>query len=224
MVATKLRVAALSTAISWGLVLAFLSLWLPFWANLDSVAMVRGIVWMMHGHALYPQYAIAGFGFVACMLLTWRFLVGGLWLGLSGNARVFGLSAVPYGVGAFLGVPAVAISIEFHESILDWIYDNTDWLPVLVWVAAAALVMKFWVAAVSWRTINPKYVRRYLTIWAGCSVCLIAIALLLGDLLSIVFPVDAYRVRSLMILLALQVIPLARLGVAPLFLTRSRHR
>jgi hypothetical protein len=97
-----IKVAAVTTVISWVLVLAFLALWLPLWANHDSIAMLRGMLWQLHGHFVYPQYAIGVFGIIGCMFLTWRFLIGGLWLGLSGNNKVFALfgdSICPRSVG-----------------------------------------------------------------------------------------------------------------------------
>jgi hypothetical protein len=224
MVAIRLRVAAASTAVSWLLVLAFLSLWLPLWANHDSLAMVRGTLWMIYGHVLYPQYTIAALGLVAGILLTWRFLVGGLWLGLSGNTKVFALSAIPYVLVPFVGIPGVVASIEFREPILVWLQRNAgQWLGLCVWIAAGAFVMKMWAAVFSWRTISGKYIRKYLTFWFLCGSCLVALAFLLGDLLSNFLPADSYRVRNLLIFIALQVIPLARVGLAPAFLAKSRH-
>jgi hypothetical protein len=93
-----------------------------------------------------------------------------------------------------------------------------------VWIAAAAVVIKFWVAAFSWRNIKGEYVRRYLPIWIGCTACGIALAMLIGDLLGSALPADSYRVRNLLILLSLQFTPIARLGLAPAFLDKNRHR
>jgi hypothetical protein len=217
-----LRVAAASTTISWLIVFIFLSLWLPVWAKLDSLVTLRATLWMMHGHRLYPQYAIAALLIIAGILLTWRFLVGGMWLGLSGNARVFAFSAFPYVVVPLLVVPGLLI---FDEPIQSWLLENTrQWLPVAVWIAAAGLVVKLWLAAFSWRAVPHKYLRQYLPLWLLGSACLIALAFLIGDLLALVLPEDTYRVRNLLTLIGLQSIPLARLGLAPSFLAKNRHR
>jgi len=221
-VAIKSKVAAVSTAVSWLLVFAFVALWLPLWANLDSLAMVRGTLWMIHGHSVYPQYAIAVLLVIAGMLLTWRFMVGGLWLGLAGNSRVFAFSAAPYVILPLFVLPAILI---LNEPILDWIAANTRrLLPALVWVAAAGVVIKFWLAAFSWRRIEPQYVRRYLSVWLSGVACLGVLAFMLGDLLSLFLPEDTYRLRNLLILIGLQIVPVARLGLAPAFLDRNRHR
>jgi hypothetical protein len=225
MVAVKLRVAAVSTIISWLLVLAFLALWLPFWANLDSIAMVRGVFWQIHGHTVYPQYAIAVLGIITGIFLTWRFLVGGLWLGLSGKNRVFALAAVPYVLVPVFGIPALFVALAFQESVLEWIHKKIGPLtPVLLWLAAAAVIAKFWVAAYTWHGISAHHVRRYLRIWFGGTAFLIAFAVLLWGVLGSVLPSDTYQLRSLLILIAMLVIPLARIGLAPTFLSRNRHR
>jgi len=218
----KSLVAAVSTAVSWLFVFAFVALWLPVWANLDSLAVVRGTLWMIHGHSVYPQYVIAVLLVIAGMLLTWRFMVGGLWLGLAGNSRVFAFSAAPYVILPLFVLPALLI---LNEPILDWITANTRrLLPALVWVAAAGVVIKFWLAAFSWRRIEPQYVRRYLPIWLSGAVCLTVLAFMLGDLLSLFLPEDTYRLRNLLILIGLQIVPVARLGLAPAFLDKNRHR
>ena len=222
MVAVKMKVAGVSTATSWLLVLAFLSLWLPLWANIDSLAMVRGILWMIYGHRLYPQYAIAALLVIACILLTWRFLVGGLWLGLSGNSRVFAFSVCSLRSRSIV-CAARRVNCEPTNPHLDS-RQHRRWLPLVVWIAAAAVVIKFWLAAFSWRKINAKYLRQYLPVWLGGSACLIALSFLLGGLLGDFVPADTYRLRSLLILIALQIIPLARIGLAPSFLDKNRHR
>jgi hypothetical protein len=211
--------------ISWFLVFAFLALWLPFWANLDSINMIRGVLWQIHGHSVYPQYALAVLGTVAGIFITWRFLIGGLWLGLSGNNRVFALSAVPYVLVPFFGIPGLFVALEFHQSVLDWIHDNVGPLmPILVWLAAAAVIVKLWGAVFSWRRVPMQHVRRYLPIWLGGTACLVAFAILVWDALGSLLPSDTYQLRNLLIFIATLIIPLARIGLAPAFLNRNRHR
>jgi len=218
----KSLVAAVSTAVSWLFVFAFVALWFPLWANLDSLAIVRGTLWMIHGHSVYPQYVMTVLLVIAGMLLTWRFMIGGLWLGLAGNPRVFAFSAAPYVILPLFVLPAVLIT---ERPILDWIVENTHrWLPVVVWIAAGGVVIKFWLAAFSWRRIEPHYVRRYLPVWLSGAACLGVLAFMLGDLLSLFLPEDTYRLRNLLILVGLQIVPVARLGLAPAFLDRNRHR
>jgi hypothetical protein len=220
-VAAKLKVAALSTVVAWSINLGFLLL-LPRWANLDSLTMIRATLWSIHGHRIFPQYAIAVLVLFTGVLLTWRFLVDGLWLGLSGNTKVFALSALPYVIVPLLVVPTLMIQ---RQPILSWIQqDLRRGLPVIVWTTAAAVVAKFWLAAFSWGKGAPRTVRRYLPVWLACTLWLAALAFLLADALGSIVPVDAYRLRTLLILISMQVMPLGRLGLAPGFLERNRHR
>ena len=229
----KMKVALLSTSLSWLLVLAFLSVWLPLWANLTSLSMVRVGFWMVYGHSVYPQYAIAALSIIAGLFLTWKFLVGGLWIGLSGNLKLFIASASAYCLMLLLGMFGLAILLDHDEAFRQWLREDPDRpLSLFEWIAALGVSAKFWMAAVSWRKIAPQRVRRYFLAWCGGTLCLIALAILVwadGTLiLSLMaflnfLPLDVYRLRNLLILVALLVIPFARLGLAPSSLARNRH-
>ena len=230
MVVIKMKVAAVSAAISWLLVLAFLSIWLPLWANLETLNFIRIYFWALYGQSMNPQYAIGALSILAGMVVTWRFLVGGLWIGLSGNRKLFAASAAPYGFVPVFGLIGVLLLFRNSQSLLRWIQDNVDrLLPALGWIAALAFVAKVWLAAFSWRKITPQRVRQYLVVWLAGTVCLIALAMLLWAGLRYLLPSDIYRLRSLLILVALLVIPFARLpfarlGLAPSSLAKNRHR
>jgi hypothetical protein len=226
MVWIKLKVAAVSAAISWLLVIAFLSVWLPLWANLETLTFIRVFVWVVYGHSMYPQYAIAALSILAGMFVTWRFLVGSLWLGLSGSTRLFTGSAIPYAFIPPVGLIGLAIVTGRRQSSnLSWIHNNIDrLLPALVGIAAVAVITKFWMAAFSWRNIAPQRLRQYCLVWFGGTLCLITLAMLLWAALRYAFPSDVYRLRSLLLLVALLIIPFARLGLAPSSLARNRHR
>jgi hypothetical protein len=86
------------------------------------------------------------------------------------------------------------------------------------------LIAKFSLAAFSWRRIAPQRFRQYLLIWSGGTLCLIALAILLWSGVRHVVPLDVYRLRIVLILAALLVMPFARLGLAPLSLAKNRHR
>jgi hypothetical protein len=224
-VVIKLRVAAVSVAISWLLVLAFLSLWLPLWANLSSLNLIRGTVWQLSGRSVYPQYAIAGLLIVGGVFISWRFLVGSLWLGLSGNGKLFSVSAIPYVFIPVAGLPVLVWLARHDQSLFSWIQHNLGRrLSELEWFAAVFLIAKLWLSAFAWRDISPVRVRRYLFFWLGSTFCLIALAMLLSSVFLTLLPLDAYRVRNFCILVALLLVPLARLGLAPSSLARNRHR
>jgi hypothetical protein len=224
-VITKMKVAALSAAISWLLVSVFISVWLGFWANLDTFNYLRVLVWIFYGRLLYPQYGLAILLFVTGFLLTWRFLVSGLWLGLSGNKKLFAATAIPYGFALALVLAIGVILPQNEESVLGWM--STDFgvlLPTLVRIAAVAVAAKFWIAAWSWRDAQKKQVRQYLALWSCGTAACIAFGLLLWDGVLRIVPSDSHQLRSLVILCALLVVPFARLGLAPASLAGNRHR
>jgi hypothetical protein len=201
LVSTKLKVAALSAAISWLLVLIFVAVWIPFWANPDSIAMISGLLSAVYAHTALPPYVVAALGIMALMLLTWRFLVGGLWLGLSGNKTAFALSAVPYVVVPLIVLPAILVN-STNSSLLGWIHDHSNRLmQVFVWIMSAAVVAKFSLAIYACRNIPPSFVRRYLPIWLAGTVVFVALAVVLSGLM-----------RTATILIALLLVPLARIA------------
>jgi hypothetical protein len=207
MVAIKLRVAALSTALSWLLVLGFLSVWLPFWANLEGLAGVRFAVAQSHNLSIAVLSVLAG------VFMTWRFLVAPLWIGLSGNRTLFAVSAAPY---ALVPLALIGFLLVFRPNspLRVWIRQDPDrLLSILLWIAAVAVIAKFGLAVFSWRKNAAGRIRNYSVFWIGGTLCLIALAMLL----------PAHRFRPLLILVALLYIPLARVGLAVLSLARNRH-
>jgi len=232
-VVAKLKVAALSAAIAWLLVTLFLALWLPLWANLDAFGMVRVGYWMAFSHSTLPQYGMAAAGLFAGALLTWRGLVDGLWLGLSGRRDWFVGSAVTVGVVVVLTLLGLALLLEHDEAVRSW-YRAMANAPItlLEWLAALAIVGRVWLAARTWRRVSPSRVRTYLALWLGGSAVLAGGAMLLwaGGALGLylmsaadLLPLDLERLRNLLLLLVLLIIPLARLGIAPTSLARNRH-
>ena len=234
LVVTKMKVAALSVAISWLLVVAFLSVWLPLWANLEALGMLRVQYWMAYGHSVYPQYAIAILLLTAGMLLTWRFLVGGLWIGLSGRAKWFISITFVYCAVPISGLIGISILASHDAALRDWVRkDPNQLLACFEWAAAVGVMAKFWWAAHSWRHIGRKRIGQYLLLWGLGTLGLIVLVLLLwaDGLLNLalmslldLLPLDAHRLRNLLILVALLVIPFARIGLAPAALTKNRHR
>ena len=225
LVVTKMKVAALSAAISWLLVLVFLSIWLPLWADLAPLSMVRVGFWMIFGHSVYPQYGIAVLGILGGMFLTWKFLVGGLWIGLSGNRKFFIASAAAYGLVVLLGIIGLTILLNNDRAVRGWVREDPNRpLLYLEWMAAVAVILKLWLTAFSWHRISPQRVRKYLLAWLASTACLITLALLLWARARFDLPVDAERLRNLLVLIALLIIPFARLGFAPSALARNRHR
>jgi hypothetical protein len=233
MVVAKMKAAALSAVMTWMLIIAFLCLWLPLWAKLDQLSMLRIGFWMVEGHSVFPQYVVAGLIIVAGILLTWKFLVNGLCIGLSGNRRLYIGSVAVYSLVASVGIAGFVVLLEHDQKFMAWVrYDPNGLLSILEWIVTISVICKFWLAAFSWRRISRARTVQYLLQWIGATSLLWILAKLVWadgcltlSLMSFLdlLPLDVYRLKHFLILLAFVTIPIARLGFAPSALARNRH-
>jgi hypothetical protein len=225
-VVTKLRVAASATAMSWGLVIAFVSIWLPFWANPAAVHLMQQIIRRLYGNSEYSLYGVVALLVLAGMLLTWRFLVSNLWLGLSGNRPLFTVSALPYGVLTPVALVLFLVFLRNEESYSRWLHQNLDrLLPTLEWIAAGAILVKVALAIFSWHRVRRHHVLPYLMFWGvGTGLMVISAVVLSSAAVQALIVADSNRLRMVLVLGALLVVPLTRVAWAPMTLARNRHR
>jgi len=216
-VVSKLRVAALSVIIAWVLILAFIALWLPLWADTTNLKQLLSEFRIFYPHSWQTIIVLY---LAVFMVLTWRCLVNGLWVGLSGSRLHYVGSICLQVVVPSLALLAVGI---WSDAIDDRIRSNgveiqAVVLTVLGWALALAIIARFWLAVFSWKSITPRRIRQYLLIWSGATLCFVALGILSRPW------ADFYRLEHLYILAALLLFPFARLGLAPLSLERNRHR
>jgi hypothetical protein len=224
-VAAKMKVAALTTVLSWFPVLAFLAMYLTCWANPETITMIHGFLKPIYPLSALSQYGIGILGGLAMMLMTWRFLITGFWLGLSGNRRLFALSSIPYAVVPLFVLPATLIMIQTNSTVLAWMRMHASVvLNALILVLAAAGVLKCALAAISWRGHPPSFRNRYLTTWCIATAVLVGLAMIVSSTLESGLPFKQYPLHSLAILISLLAVPLARVGAGPYALDRNRHR
>jgi hypothetical protein len=218
MVAVKVAVAGLATAISWLLGLIFVGAWLSSWANVEHLSRLAIQIWAFHGQSQLAVYGLAALIVAAFMLLTWRFMVSGLWIGLAGSRVLFNASVV-------LLMVVAGVCVAFDASRLPgWTLEHPDRLVPFAWLAAVAVVAKYWLAAWSWRDVAAPLVRRYMLIWLAGTVCFVTLTVAVWGIVRIYLPLDIYRLHSLLVLVALLIVPLGRLGLAPSVLAANRHR
>ena len=218
LVAIKVKVAALSTVLSWLVVVLFLTVWLSSWANVESLSQLAIQIWAFHGHSVQAVYGSGVLVVLTGMCLTWRCLVTRLWSGLSGIRLLF--------VGSLVSIVVLVIAaIVFDAGRLPgWLLGDPARLAPVVWIAAVAVIAKYWLAAYAWRGAPARYLLAYLLIWLAGTASLLALGIMVWGIVRVYVPLDADRLRSVVILLALLAVPLARVGIAPLLLTRNRHR
>ena len=144
------------------------------------------------------------------MVVTWRFLVSGLWIGLSGNGTLFTASAISHAFMPFVGIIGIAVMLRRYESLPGWIDDNLNFLLVFLTLGIIAK-LSLWVF--SWRDVAPEVVQQYFIFWTGSTLGLIGLG------------VSLWRAgRLLLVLVAILIVPLARIGLAPSALIKNRHR
>ncbi len=152
------------------------------------------------------------------MFLTWRFLVSRLWSGVSGRRAFFLASVMSVVVAAIAGVALDA------DRLPGWLLEDPARMAPVVWIMAIAVIVKYWLAAHSWRRVSARYTRQYLLLWGAGTMCMALLAVLLWRVVRIYMALDIYRLQSLMVLLSLLAVPLARVGLAASSLGRNRHR
>jgi hypothetical protein len=213
LIAAKLEMAFVSTALAWTLVLVAipLALWLSDTWPVVLERWQRTIALMGESRAIVIAVLVL-LGFVAA---TWKQLVQTLCIGMTGRVWIVRASLV--------GTLAVLCVIG---PILDWIAGNRAaqaalWnaAPTLLAVAAfAKMCGAMWVAV---RLYRSRLLRdRALVIGAAawCVAVLTLAAVLTWWIASQFFP------RYLFVLVAIIAVPLVRLAAAPVALDWNRHR
>ena len=216
-ISIKMKVAAASAAFAWLATLLFLAFWLTFAANPEGLRRAGAIL-----TSLYPGMSpvLAALLLFALMLTTWRCLVSGLWIGVSGSRNLFVISALPYALAPVV-LAIVVVVIERRRPVIGWILDNVNTLlPLTALALAVAIIVKIALAIRSAARIG----RQYMVIWSAATGLLLALALLLSNRLDLVTPSHATHLRNIFVLIALAYVPLARLGIASSAFDRNRHR
>lgn len=216
-VAAKIKVAAVSVLITWVMVAAFLAAWLPLCTDTTELrpALYEFRVYYPHSWRLIIALCFAGFA-----LLTWSFLIGEMWSGLSGkNWYYFG------SIGFQVGAPLLILlgCAIWHEEIDAFLKSRPEFLKhqfiqITGWVLAALIVVKMWLSALAWSKVESRQSQRYLIGWVAGTLCLVVFAILARP------PVDIERQSHVYLLLALLLFPFARVGLAVLSLNKNRAR
>jgi hypothetical protein len=215
MVAIRVKVAAASAAASWLVVLVFVAVWLPAWADLEVVSRVARQFAAFHRDSMAGVFGSAVLYGAALMVLTWRSLVTRLWIGLSGRRPLFLTSLIPI-------VAVVVASVVFDLTGWRWLF--AEHMAAMLWVVSVAIVAKGWLTAYAWRRVIAPYRVQYLAAWAAGTIGFVLVAMLVTGALRAAAAVDVPHHGLPLMLLAFLAIPLGRVGLAPRSLARNRPR
>lgn len=212
-VASKMKVAALSVAITWVLIVGGVALWLSFCANTHDVSQDLYFLRMVYPHSWLAVIVLSAFLLVT---LTWRLMVSGLWAGLSGKGWYYFGACGMQVIAPLLLLLAYAICHTEVDSLLK--NHLAALLSFAGWALVSVVVVKAWLAALVWGSMTPRRTGQYLLVGM-----VVTLALVILGILSPSFLTDTYRPEHLVILTAFLVFPLVRPGLAPLFLEGNRH-
>ena len=216
-VISKLKVATLSVAATWLLIVVFIALWLPLWADDTNL---NGL--MVKFRMLYPQswQTIIILYFAGFVVLTWRCLVSGLWIGLCGNRSYYVAASLLQVITVALlllaaGILSDTIDVEIRDNPVRLI---SIALSVTGWLLTIAVIVKLWFAVFSWSKITPRCAWQYIFIWLFATLGFVVLGILSRPW------ADTHRLEHLYVLAAFLIFPFARLGLAPLSLAKNRHQ
>src|SRR6185369_14338057 len=208
LVLVKMKVAAVSAIVSWGIVLAFLLVWLPLWGSVASIKSAAKLIAQVYGSSAITPLMIGVLIIFAGILLTWRFLVNGLWLGLSGNRKLFMAFAVPYAFFPLVVIATMIILSESDKARVQLMNYDLSRLVILEIVATIAVLVKLCAWVFSWRDVASERVTQYLFFWAACTLPLLMLAIFFWEVAKPHLPPESEGVRNLLLLVALIVVPL----------------
>jgi hypothetical protein len=243
LVLTKLRVAGLSVAVSWLLVLTLTPLWLVLWADLGPLP--EPARRFLDRYPPLLPWALAAWVLLFAIAFTWKKMVGSLHLLLSGSRRnnllnAAGLLLLVAGVIAVLVLIeqwSAADGAELRRQAWLWARWGFQHLPWFAWSLNGLFVAKVWLAVWTWRRcwrrglVSARAAGAYLAFWLTGTACLVALAHTLFVLVrsstdpsGFDLPAHVGWLEYCVLLGLLLFLPLARLGLAPTALASNRHR
>jgi len=213
LIAAKLKVTIGSTLATWLLVLVAIPLALRL--SSTSPTVIEWIRQLIEAVGMPRAVAFLLLGFAALLASTWKQLVQGLYIGMSGREWVVKASV-------FVALSFLAIIVPLAH----WVLGNRVVMAVLwntfPWIVAVLVCFK--ISAAAWIAMRLHDSRllsdRMLVIGAACWD--VAVFALYG-LLVWLLPTLLFR-SYVLALVAILAIPLARLSAAPLALAWNRHR
>jgi hypothetical protein len=213
-VVAKLVVAALSTLLAWGVATFLFTSWVVLTGNLAMLRELEGH--LVTALAVWKVAVLGPLVLIGLFVLTWRGLVGGLALGLTGRPNL---------VGAVVVTSVLLTGVLLGVGVWFWSRGSTirgvlGWMP---WLLVALGVLKLLAAWLGYRAARRRGLMTDRTIgtlvaaWLVAGTCLSALVLLV-PVPATPFPKPALVATTFLLL------PLARLGAAPLALSWDRHR
>jgi hypothetical protein len=214
LVADRLRLVLLSIVFTWGSIYLLIAVTVRL--SRAAAPLVEG--WQQavdrQGVKAWLYLALAA---MVPPVMAWKQAVSNLWVPMTGRTWVAYAAGMAMAVGlTALGV-VIALGVIYH-----WERD-ASFMTVLPWVLAAGVLLKLTLAVLVVRAllrrglVAPATLRRWGAVWLAVAVGLFALAFALTPA-EVVSPMVVGCAAVLLLL------PLVRLGLAPLALDWNRHR
>jgi hypothetical protein len=218
-VRAKLKVALISSALTWALTLYLGFLWTAWVGDLEHLAVWRSRFLFYYTPA--ECWVMLALALPASVILTWRFLIASLAAGLSGRKPWYHLvNLLVTTCLLMLFVLTIRQSDDFDRSLRFYqIWPAISWLPVVLMIAAIAkfsLGTLTWGQAIGRGMATPRSAACYVTCW------LLAVSVLAA--LAFVACRNTFWLRHLLMLAAILIVPLAGPAVAMHSLAGNRSR
>jgi hypothetical protein len=212
LVAIKVRTAMRSSLVTWALTVLVVLVWLVPTGKYEALLEFRGR-WLADYHPLEVA-ALSLVILIGLWALTWRQLVNGLWISLTGRAW-FNAASMGLGFGLLVALCYLGGWLYRHPEAL-----GTVW-ALLPWLAGSAVLLKFGVAGWAVRALSRRGLVAARTLAHLAGVWLLAA----GGLLALLcWLVPGHVPRHWIACGVILVLPLARVALAPLALAWNRHR
>jgi hypothetical protein len=215
-IGTKMKMGAAAAMAAWALLIVMTSGWLWLWCDREQLA--RG--WAMLEQSCTPirLYSASTIILLTLVFLTFRFLVGSLYVGLSGKRWLMNLAACGVFSAIFGGIFG-ALALSQHPLDFRWIKDNPGAFAVGLWIVFAVKVGA--ALSLAWYGCRKQWVTafaagRYAAFWTIATGVLVAGAWIL--------PLIDESWKWVLTALALFIVPMLRVSFAPIALASGfRH-
>jgi hypothetical protein len=217
LVAAKMKAAALSTLLAWAVLLVVAPLWLWLIGDLEDLRSLWGNFCLIYSPL--ARWVIPSLVLLAAILLTWNFLIGSIWTGMSGRALLYA-GAAGFSLACFVCI------LVFLTLCLDAPGEHSGvfvaMLPWLPWTLAGCFILKACGAAAAFGSLRRRHlvatgtVGRYVCVWMVGTFCLLVLAGLVSPRVE--------WFRDVLCLAGLLMFPITRVAAAPLAVAHNRHR
>lgn len=213
LIAAKLKVAALSACIAWMIVIAAI----PIAVRLSGTSPLV-MEWMRDGADIFgmPRFVtLALLGLAALLASTWKQLVQSLYIAISGREWLVRTSV-------FLPLTVLAVAFPLGHWILHSKVAIAALWNTFPWILGMLVFFKLCAAAWIAMRLHDRRLLSDRTLILGAAAWDVAVFALFG-LFRWVVPGILFQ-NYFLALVAILLIPLARLSAAPLALASNRHR